>query len=121
MRYRGQSFELEVTRMSGDLAKEFHRVHRERYGDAQEQSEIEIVSARLRSVGIVKALSVRRTTVRARKQIKPQKKVRAYLSGQAVEVGVHQREELTPGNKLKVTLYRCGVFGNDSDSFRCKG
>ena len=53
MRYRGQSFELEVRNTTGDLAAEFHRAHRERYGYAQEQSEIEIVSARLRSFGVV--------------------------------------------------------------------
>ncbi len=47
MRYRGQSFELEVKKTTGDLAAAFHRAHRERYGYAQEHSEIEIVSARL--------------------------------------------------------------------------
>jgi hypothetical protein len=31
-------------------------VHRERYGYAQEQSEIEIVSARLRSFGVVEKM-----------------------------------------------------------------
>ena len=56
MRYRGQSFELEVRNTTGDLAAEFHRAHRERYGYAQEQSEIEIVSARLRSFGLVEKL-----------------------------------------------------------------
>ncbi len=58
MRYRGQSFELEVRNADGDLAAEFHRVHRERYGYAQEQSEIEIVSARLRSFGLVEKLGL---------------------------------------------------------------
>ena len=48
----GQSFELEVRNTTGDLAAAFHRAHRERYGYAQEQSEIEIVSARLRSFGL---------------------------------------------------------------------
>ncbi len=56
MRYRGQSFELEVRNTTGDLAAAFHRAHRERYGYAQEQSEIEIVSARLRSFGLVEKL-----------------------------------------------------------------
>ncbi len=52
MRYRGQSFELLVTKTDGNIAAAFHRAHRERYGYAQEQSEIEIVSVRLRSVGL---------------------------------------------------------------------
>jgi len=57
MRYRGQSFELEIRNITGDLGAEFHRVHRERYGYAQEQSEIEIVNARVRSFGIVEKLA----------------------------------------------------------------
>ncbi|HSK62686.1 MAG TPA: hydantoinase/oxoprolinase family protein, partial [Pyrinomonadaceae bacterium] len=58
MRYRGQSFELEVKDTTGDIAASFHRAHRERYGYAQEQNEIEIVSARLRSWGLVPKLPV---------------------------------------------------------------
>lgn len=57
MRYRGQSFELEVKQTTGDPAKAFHRTHRERYGYAMENNEIEIVSARLRSFGIVEKLA----------------------------------------------------------------
>src|SRR5258705_2241132 len=56
MRYRGQSFELEVRMTRGDIASGFHRAHLERYGYAQEESEIEIVSARLRSFGLVDRL-----------------------------------------------------------------
>ncbi len=58
MRYRGQSFELEVKDTTGDLAAKFHQAHRERYGYAQEENEIEIVSARLRSLGLVPKLPV---------------------------------------------------------------
>src|SRR5687767_4552578 len=64
MRYRGQSFELLITKTNGNIAAAFHRAHRERYGYAQEQSEIEIVSARLRSIGMVDKLSMRRSEER---------------------------------------------------------
>src|SRR5258705_8830711 len=56
MRYLGQSFELEIKQTTGNIAASFHEAHRERYGYAQESSEIEIVSARLRSSGLVKTL-----------------------------------------------------------------
>ena len=85
MRYRGQSFELEVTDTTGDLAKAFHRAHRERYGYAQEQSEIEIVSARLRSFGIVEKLT--------------QRKIASGKNG--ARGGVYKREDLGAGTRLK--------------------
>jgi N-methylhydantoinase A len=85
MRYRGQSFELEVRDTSGDLASSFHRAHRERYGYAQEQSEIEIVSARVRSFGIVEKLAQRKIDAGKGK-----------LRG-----NVYKREELGAGVKLK--------------------
>jgi N-methylhydantoinase A len=85
MRYRGQSFELEVRNTTGDLATAFHRAHRERYGYAQEQSEIEIVSARLRSFGIVEKLAQRKIE-----------------SGKSRSHGnIYRREELRAGTKLK--------------------
>jgi N-methylhydantoinase A len=85
MRYRGQSFELEVRETTGDLAAAFHRVHRERYGYAQEQSDVEIVSARLRSFGLVEKL--------AQTKIKSGK---SKLRG-----NVYKREDLMAGTKLK--------------------
>jgi N-methylhydantoinase A len=85
MRYRGQSFELEVKDTTGDLATAFHRAHRERYGYAQEQSEIEIVSARVRSFGIVEKLAQRK-----------------IASGRNRARGdVYKREDLGPGARLK--------------------
>ena len=85
MRYRGQSFELEIRNITGDLGAEFHRVHRERYGYAQEQSEVEIVSARVRSFGIVEKLA--------------QPKI-AFGKNRA-RADVYKREDLGPGAKLK--------------------
>jgi N-methylhydantoinase A len=85
MRYRGQSFELEVEDTTGDLAKAFHRAHRERYGYSQEQSEIEIVSARLRSFGLVEKLAQRKIE-----------------TGKSRSHGnIYRREELRAGAKLK--------------------
>ena len=85
MRYRGQSFELEIRNITGDLGAEFHRVHRERYGYAQEQSEIEIVSARLRSFGLVEKL--------------PAEKIAP--SRQRASKTIYRREELYAGARLQ--------------------
>ena len=101
MRYLGQSFELEVKKTTGDIAAEFHSLHRERYGYAQEQSEIEIVSARLRSLGLVKPLREKTMAQKRSRQVKPHRSVTAHLFGKRTQVGFYQREELTPGLKLQ--------------------
>jgi N-methylhydantoinase A len=98
MRYRGQSFELGVRKTTGDLAAEFHRVHRERYGYAQEQSEIEIVSARLRSFGVVEKLPL--TKIRSGKT-RPQGEVNLYLQGRKISAALYKRDELSAGAKLQ--------------------
>jgi N-methylhydantoinase A len=97
MRYRGQSFELEVKQTAGDPATEFHRVHRERYGYAQEQSEIEIVSARLRSFGVVEKLPL--TKIKSGKT-KPHGQVSMYLQGRKTSAALYRREELLGNSKL---------------------
>ena len=98
MRYRGQSFELEVRKTSGDLAAEFHRVHRERYGYAQEKSEIEIVSARLRSFGLVEKLPQRKIGAG---KTKPHGEVIAHIDGRKRTVALYRREELFAKTKLQ--------------------
>ncbi len=49
LRYRGQSFELEVALGDG-LAERFHRAHEERYGYADTGREIELVALRTSEV-----------------------------------------------------------------------
>lgn len=98
MRYRGQSFELEVRNTAGDLAAEFHRAHRDRYGYAQEQSEIEIVSARLRSFGLVEKLPERRIETG---KTRPHGNVTAYLGGRKMKVALYKRDELFANTKLE--------------------
>ena len=98
MRYRGQSFELEVRNTKPDLAAAFHRLHRERYGYAQEQSEIEIVSARLRSFGVVDKLAQQKLSPG---KAKPSRRVNAYLDGRKTDVAYYERDGLPAGVKLQ--------------------
>jgi N-methylhydantoinase A len=100
MRYRGQSFELLIHKTDGNIAAAFHRAHRERYGYAQEQSEIEIVSARLRSIGLVERFSMRK--IRVKKGVaKPHNTINAYLDGRKTTVAVYERHALDGGLKLR--------------------
>src|SRR5204863_9635641 len=100
MRYRGQSFELEVRDTAGNIAASFHRAHRERYGYAQEQSEIEIVSARVRVFGLTPKLPVEKIPAGSR-TAKPNGNVTTYFDGRRVAAAVYSREELRGGVKLK--------------------
>jgi N-methylhydantoinase A len=100
MRYRGQSFELLIAKTEGDIAAAFHRAHRERYGYAQEQSEIEIVSARLRSIGVVEKQSMRKIAT-TKGLAKPHHTTIAYLDGRKASVGVYKRDALRGGVKLR--------------------
>ena len=98
MRYRGQSFELEVRNTDGNLASSFHRVHKERYGYAQEQSEIEIVSARLRSFGLVEKLAQRKL---GSGKAKPQSHMNVYLQGRKTRAALYRRDDLLAGTRLQ--------------------
>ena len=101
MRYRGQSFELLINHTSGNIAAAFHRAHRERYGYAQEQSEIEIVSARLRSIGVVERLPMRKIPAARGNTLKPHDTAIACLDGRKLHAGVYKRDELRGGVKLR--------------------
>jgi N-methylhydantoinase A len=95
-RYKGQSFELNIEHTGKHIAERFHTAHNERYGYAQLTNVVEIVSARLRSIGVVEKFP--QTRVRAiRKNAKPGEYSKALLDGKEVRLGVYRREDLRPG------------------------
>jgi N-methylhydantoinase A len=100
LRYKGQSFELEIKRTSGNIAAEFHRAHQERYGYARATNVVEVVSARLRSSGIVEKLGEQKLSTAAGKS-DAVKTVSAYLDGKKVKTLVFSRADLTAGARLR--------------------
>ena len=101
-RYKGQSFELQIKQTSGNIAAAFHRAHRARYGYAQEKNVVEIVSARVRSVGVVEKLKTQRANVAARAVAKPHDLVETYFGRKKVRAAMYQRESLPTGARLRV-------------------
>jgi N-methylhydantoinase A len=101
VRYKGQSFELEVRNAGSKLAEKFHAAHEERYGYAQRGNIIEIVSARLRSMGLVEKLPQKRAGSSRKVLLSPSRVEKAYLGGREVRLGVYRREDLSPGMQLK--------------------
>jgi N-methylhydantoinase A len=101
-RYKGQSFELQIKQTSANIAAAFHRVHRGRYGYAQERNVVEIVSARVRSIGVVEKLKTQRANVAASAVAKPHDSVETYFGRKKVRAAVYQRERLSAGARLRV-------------------
>jgi N-methylhydantoinase A len=102
-RYKGQSFELQIKQTSGSIAAAFHHAHRARYGYAQEKNAVEIVSVRVRSIGVVEKLKTRGPgTSRDKKVVKPRELARAYFDGKKISAAVYRREELNAGARLSV-------------------
>lgn len=102
VRYKGQSFELQIKHAGGNIAKAFHSAHQTRYGYAQENNVVEIVSARLRSSGLVEKMQTRRSgKARSKSFVKPHDSTETYFSGKKMRVAVYQREELKAGLRLR--------------------
>lgn len=102
-RYKGQSFELHIKQTDGDVATAFHGAHRARYGYAQERNVVEIVSARVRSIGVVEKPKLRKFRRYASTRIaKPHDFTEAYFDRKKIRAAVYHREELEPGAELRL-------------------
>ena len=99
-RYKGQSFELEIKRVAGNIRESFHRAHAERYGYAQESNAVEVVSARLRSIGIVERLKPKRASRTRKIAVESLRKASAFMDGKKIGVAVYQRAQLPAGAAL---------------------
>jgi N-methylhydantoinase A len=100
-RYKGQSFELEIKHTKGDISGSFHRAHQTRYGYAQQRSTVEVVSTRLRSVGVVERFKDSRIAVARQKRLaKPLESRLAYFEGKKHRVAIYQRDKLLAGMQL---------------------
>lgn len=101
LRYKGQSFELEIKRTSGNIAAEFHRAHQERYGYAQPANVVEVVSARVRSSGIVEKIAEQGLSAPRNQGLqKAGNSVTAFMGGKKLQVAVYRRDDLTAGVRL---------------------
>jgi N-methylhydantoinase A len=105
VRYKGQSFELNIAMPQGsfkNIVTSFHRAHRARYGYAQESGVVEIVSTKLRSIGVVEKFRNQRiSSSRSGTWAKPHSSGIAYFDGTKQRVGIYRRDDLGAGMKLR--------------------
>jgi N-methylhydantoinase A len=100
MRYRGQSFELEIP-WGRHLARDFHQAHQVRYGYADSTRPTEIVSARIRCIGLVDKPRLSRHRLSVRQKPEPRSYERVVLENAARRIPVYDRDDLPVGFKLK--------------------
>lgn len=101
VRYRGQGYELNVP-FTPEFVEEFHKLHRQRFGFAREQYDVEVVNVRVRMVSgselfepVRKAVSPGdgRQAERGWRQV--------YFDGGYRDTPLYDREALVPGDELK--------------------
>jgi N-methylhydantoinase A len=99
LRYRGQSFELEIADQ-GDTLAAFHQAHQTRYGHADPHRAVEIVSLRLRALGVTEKPELTAAKRVRAYQAKPARTAAVVLTGKPVSLPVYERESLRPGAQL---------------------
>lgn len=102
LRYFGQSFELELD-WSNKVIENFHKMHEKRYGYADSSRTVEIVSLRLRAIGITTKPTIKRHSKSLSKAV-PAFLSQVYFQNRAKEIPVYQREALPIGCKLSGPL-----------------
>lgn len=100
VRYKGQSFELQLRQTSGNVASAFHRAHRARYGYAQPKNCVEIVSVRVRSIGMVDKVKLRTLKRSSSRRVEPHGFAETYFDRNKIRAAVYRREELIAGSRL---------------------
>ncbi|QQS46432.1 MAG: hydantoinase/oxoprolinase family protein [Acidobacteriota bacterium] len=96
MRYQGQSFELEVG-AGGDFVAAFHRAHAARYGHSDPRRPVEVVSIRLRGIGVTEKPGLAAVPVRREFIARPQRAAKVWLSERPKQLAVYDRAQLDPG------------------------
>ncbi len=98
IRYRGQSFELDIA-WSKQLLTNFHKAHEKRYGYADPKRAVEIVSLKLRAIGISTKPAIKKHA-RSTQLAKALFSSKVYFHNRPMQVPVYKREDLVVGSKL---------------------
>ncbi len=98
MRYRGQSYELEVA-LTPSFIEEFHAAHQQAFGHSSPESPVEVVNLRLRSSASAPPVAPRKLPKRA-KSLAPVAHIDTLVDDKVRRVPVYARDELGAGAKL---------------------
>jgi len=98
LRYRGQSFEVNVSR-DGDYLAAFHARHEALYGYRDERREVEIVTLRVRAVGKESHPDLQHGLCRSG-TVSPKAQAEVSLDGRLVTCPVYERDDLPCGGSF---------------------
>jgi N-methylhydantoinase A len=126
MRYRGQSYEIEV-KLGPEFIADFHEAHRRTFGHSSPESIVEVVNLRLRSYAAGPSITPARLE-KPETQPEPLKRARVLVDGSYRDVPVFSRDTIGPDTRLtgplivielSATAYvtpefdlRCDDYGN---------
>jgi N-methylhydantoinase A len=79
------------------VLKAFHRSHRERYGHADPSRAVEIVSVRLRGVGVTEKPVIEKASRLKQFKARPQRNESGWLGEKRSRISVYDRADLAPG------------------------
>jgi N-methylhydantoinase A len=102
MRYRGQSYELEVT-LTPHFIEEFHISHQKTFGHSSPESPVEVVNLRLRSSASGPSVAPRKIA-RSAKSVAPVARLDTLVGDKVRRVQVYSRDDLSAGTKLSGPL-----------------
>jgi N-methylhydantoinase A len=98
LRYRGQSFEVNVP-LAGDYLSAFHGEHERLYGYRDERRPAEVVTLRLRVVGRGPRPDLTRGACRSGEAV-PERNVPVFLNGRRIDCPLYERERLPCGGSF---------------------
>jgi N-methylhydantoinase A len=98
LRYRGQSYEIEV-RLTPRFAEDFHAAHRRIFGHAAPDAAVEAVNLRLRAAA--PALSVAPERLRSHARPSPERRVPVLADGRKRTAPVYRREGIGEGARIR--------------------
>jgi N-methylhydantoinase A len=108
MRYAGQGYEITLpckadeTRTLANLRKKFDAEHKSQFGHSAPEEPVEVVSYRVRGVGLVPAISMRKFSSQGGKLSDALRETRpARFDGKTISCPVYQREKLDVGLTLR--------------------
>jgi N-methylhydantoinase A len=99
MRYRGQSYELEVP-LARDFIGRFHGAHRRTFGHAAPGADVEVVNIRLRASAPHTAAPIPRGR-RAGRTSAPIARERVQVGARSVTAPVYDRDSIGPGARIR--------------------
>jgi len=100
LRYGGQGYELNVP-FRAEMLAAFHDLHRQRYGFANEQRDVEIVNVRVRMIAKSEPFNPTRKDLRegSGKQAMLAKRM-VHFDGRVLETRIYDRAALRPGDSI---------------------